>query len=519
MGKDKKLSALLEKSNVLKQETKTRLKEQAKLFNTEERGYLEVEQERERTLKVNQAELKDLLPVQAAQNIFDLNMPDYGPYGAFDVTKNGRHLILGGKKGHLSLLDWKRKDLVCEFQAKQLIRDVKFLHNEQMYAVAQKKYLHIYDSSGIELHCLRDILEPKFLDFLPYHFLLASASKLGHIQYLDISIGKTIADIKTKRGEPLGMQQNVQNAVIATAHTSGEVMMWTPNMGSKPVVTMLAHPSSPVTALALSRCGRYLATAGKDSKFKIFDIRNTYQSIHTYFSPSSANTVAFSDTGLLAVGFGNEVQVWKNSASEKQKAPYMKHRIVVNQQRSQVGRVRFLPFEDVLGIGHDLGYSSIVVPGSGEATFDAFEANPFATAKQRQEAEVHGLLQKLQPESISLQVESIGKIDTASKDIKEKEEREIMEKAIQDLKKKDKKKNKMRGKGKTGREMENKTHQLHETMREKNKLLYKREYDRNKIEQTTLGEDIEFLDKINTTFDPLEAFFKSGAAISKRQKF
>ena len=43
---------------------------------------------------------------------------------------------------------------------------------------------------------------------------------------------------------------------------------------------------------------------------------------------------------------------------------------------------------------------------------------------------MHGLLQKLQPESISLQVESIGKIDTASKDIKEKEEREIMEKAI-----------------------------------------------------------------------------------------
>ena len=83
--------------------------------------------------------------------------------------------------------------------------------------------------------------------------------------------------------------------------------MWTPNMGSKPVVTMLAHPSSPVTALATSRCGRYLATAGKDSKFKIFDIRNTYQSIHTYFSPSSANTVAFSDTDLLAVGFGNEV--------------------------------------------------------------------------------------------------------------------------------------------------------------------------------------------------------------------
>jgi hypothetical protein len=34
------------------------------------------------------------------------------------------------------MLEWKKKDLTCEFQAKQLIRDVKFLHNEQMFAVA-----------------------------------------------------------------------------------------------------------------------------------------------------------------------------------------------------------------------------------------------------------------------------------------------------------------------------------------------------------------------------------------------
>lgn len=75
-----------------------------------------------------------------------------------------------------------------------------------MYAVAQKKHLYIYDAAGIELHCLRDHLEPKLLDFLSYHYLLVSASKLGFMQYLDISIGKSIAEIKTKRGEPLGLQ-------------------------------------------------------------------------------------------------------------------------------------------------------------------------------------------------------------------------------------------------------------------------------------------------------------------------
>ena len=39
------------------------------------------------------------------------------------------------------------------------------------------------------------------------------------------------------------------NGVIALGHSSGEVTMWTPNMGSTPVVKLLAHPSAPVTGL------------------------------------------------------------------------------------------------------------------------------------------------------------------------------------------------------------------------------------------------------------------------------
>jgi U3 small nucleolar RNA-associated protein 7 len=54
----------------------------------------------------------------------------------------------------------------------------------------------------------------------------------------------------------------------------------------------------------------------------------------------------------------------------------MKHRAP-----SHVKAVKFLPFEDVMAIGHDQGYSQIVIPGSGEPNFDAFEANPFATTK------------------------------------------------------------------------------------------------------------------------------------------
>ena len=47
-----------------------------------------------------------------------------------------------------------------------------------------------------------------------------------------------------------------------------------------------------------------------------------------------------------------------------------------------VNKLRFVPFEDVLGIGHSEGYSSVIIPGSGEANFDAYEANPFESKKQ-----------------------------------------------------------------------------------------------------------------------------------------
>ena len=103
------------------------------------------------------------------------------------------------------------------------------------------------------------------------------------------------------------MRQNRMNGVMLTGHGNGEVAMWTPNMGSRPVVKLLAHPSAPLASLCVSRDGHYLATTGKDSRLKIWDIRNTYKCLYDYFTPAPADSSDFSDTGLLGVSIGRQV--------------------------------------------------------------------------------------------------------------------------------------------------------------------------------------------------------------------
>lgn len=169
--------------------------------------------------------------------------------------------------------------------------------------------------------------------------------------------------------------------------------------------------------MAIDREGRYMVSAGQDMKMTVWDIR-MFKEVHNYFTRRPASSLAVSDRGLTAVGWGTHVTVWrdlfdKNAAKQRKvHSPYM----AWGGEGRYIERVRWCPFEDVLGVSHDRGFSSILIPGAGEPNFDALELNPYENTKQRQEAEVKALLNKLQPEMISLNPDFIGNVDRASRE-------------------------------------------------------------------------------------------------------
>jgi hypothetical protein len=125
-----------------------------------------------------QVAIKEAVDVGSAKKIFTLRLDDLGPYTG-RYSRNGRHLLLGGKLGHLALCDWQSGNVTCEIQVrcgpvgrvaeffaailpctcweildeqvKETVRDVCFLHNETMFAAAQRKYVYVYDNSGVEV--------------------------------------------------------------------------------------------------------------------------------------------------------------------------------------------------------------------------------------------------------------------------------------------------------------------------------------------------------------------------------
>ena len=123
------------------------------IFLNEDAGFLEGDSDQEFTAQIKQEQIKRSVDEISASKRFDLNLTDLGPYKT-SYSRHGKHLLLGGRRGHVAAFDWNSKNLKCEINVMESVHDVKWI-NDSLFGVAQKKWTYVYDTQGIEIHCLK----------------------------------------------------------------------------------------------------------------------------------------------------------------------------------------------------------------------------------------------------------------------------------------------------------------------------------------------------------------------------
>ncbi|TPP56169.1 putative WD repeat-containing protein [Fasciola gigantica] len=222
----------------------------AALLETTSAGFLE----KARGERVDQESIVSAVDIGSATKRFDLKFSG-GPF-TIDYSGNGRFLAYCGKSGSIGAFDWMIKKPLFEVNVNHECKDIKFLHQETLIAVAEPQATSIYDNQGLEVHCLKQLHRVLRLEFLPYHFLLVASAENGYLYYLDCTTGTVVSSIPTFMGRLGVLCQNPTNGVMVTGHNTGAVSMWIPTEKS-PVVKLFAHHNG-LTSVACDRTGRYV---------------------------------------------------------------------------------------------------------------------------------------------------------------------------------------------------------------------------------------------------------------------
>lgn len=257
---------------------------------------------------------------------------------------------------------------------------------------------------------LKQHLDVTRMEFLPYHYLLATIGNAGYLKYHDTSTGVLLTQMPTHLGSPHSMAQNPHSAIIHIGHANGTMTLWSPNM-TTPHVKLLAH-RGPVTGIALDpsegSAGRYCATSGMDGTIKIWDGRMWGKEVRSWWIRNPASSISYSGRGMLAIGGKSGITTYRNlhTSSSSTPIPYL----TLPLPSLTANCIAFCPFDDVLAAGHGSGVSSLLVPGSGEPNFDSAEADIYETYSRRREREVRGVLEKIRPEVITRDTEFLGRV-------------------------------------------------------------------------------------------------------------
>ena len=106
---------------------------------------------------------------------------------------------------------------------RETLRDVQFLHNDQFFAAAQKKYVYIYDKRGVEVHCLKARSSPTHR-----HAVLPQVLRAGHVSACELSRHTCAGCIACSPARPASAHVIMGECVPAQEHIAARRLDFLP---------------------------------------------------------------------------------------------------------------------------------------------------------------------------------------------------------------------------------------------------------------------------------------------------
>lgn len=121
---NKKLRTQLDRQALQGARSKALL-EDAEMLLMDDAGGMQAESEMDRTWRAGQTDIVESAGQEAAKGRREYKL-DGGPYKS-RYTRNGRHMAIVGRSGHVSTFDWQTGTVHAELQLQETCRDITYV--------------------------------------------------------------------------------------------------------------------------------------------------------------------------------------------------------------------------------------------------------------------------------------------------------------------------------------------------------------------------------------------------------
>ena len=132
--KDLRVKTKLKRTSEFKAVVNKQLESYAYINPSAEKGGIEFEEEQDDFTRLTQAQLRKSVDVGTSKKLFDFDLRG-GPF-KMNPSRNGRHVLIGGEAGQLSVIDRTTMNPICDFTVNESVVDVTFLQNYTMFAAS-----------------------------------------------------------------------------------------------------------------------------------------------------------------------------------------------------------------------------------------------------------------------------------------------------------------------------------------------------------------------------------------------